>query len=667
MFVFRSVKIVSADAKKGVGALVANVALPSALFLGVSNLSAGDLDGRIIGVICMGKIVVFAVGFAAAVARDRSWNGIKTGGIFALATSNSNDLAFGLPIVNAIYPKLPTDKVNVASYLYVATAVQVATLNFVGFLLMDIATRRIEGKGKPAQVSTRRILLKVFLATLTNKIVLMCLLGLIYNASFGTPPTYINSLFTTMGNAFPCGALFLLGMSLNSSFTIKGRDLIWPVFLVFVKVIMMPMVLRIFTSLFGTLKTDDADFIFIYGTLPAPPAVFIWATEYGAMVETISATVVLGTLVFSPVSFATTVLISSRNKEALLTALSGLRVGANIASIVGCALVICAVALVPRLRKYPFNLITMFALLRLSSSLMRLAVCRSDSHAQEMLDKRSFMLVANHVVQLTERFLTMSIAINLVLIARFGRARAKAFHPWIHAAVWGLSITAAMTMYFLFKPKTVQNALTRCLYVYGEPQYVFDALVFSLSLVIFSCSIGAIEVLHGRKRVSRDLTEEASWASPLGRVGLLASSHEGDHGSHEASKDKEGTKGVGKDDDPWRGRGSKRDDRGHGSTLAGDLHHGESSRERVHAPGNGGRSHDPHSLKEPLLYQGYQGDDNDLSLSPSLHGRGSYATMPLPLTKRETERERSPYITTSLFPSQSAIKDAEKVSIIISL
>lgn len=64
-------KIVPMDCKKGIGALVATVALPAALFNGTSNLDPNMLDLKVILCLFIVKFLIFGSTAAAGIAKDR--------------------------------------------------------------------------------------------------------------------------------------------------------------------------------------------------------------------------------------------------------------------------------------------------------------------------------------------------------------------------------------------------------------------------------------------------------------------------------------------------------------------------------------------------------------------------------------------------------------------
>ncbi len=429
---------------------------------------------------------------------------MRTGGIFGLVASNSNDLAFGIPVIAALFPPSETGGIPYEAYLYVATAIQMGTLNFLGFLMMELGNSKMADKvpGSLPSKSVMRTVIRLVVSTLTNKVILMTLLGLVYHAIFGKPPKYISSLMTTLGNAFPCGALFLLGMSLNNDVSIKGRALVWPTYLVFSKVLLMPMLMRLMTTLLH-MPSLPSDFLFIYGSFPTPPAVYLFALEYGSVsLEVVSACIVLSTIVFSPVAFATTILISDHNKENLFRAIGVLVTGCNIASVAGCSVILVMFALLPRWRRFPLNHISHFALCRLVVSGIRLWGCDYEHGGAKY--------VASQTFRYASRIWIPVIAANLVLIAARGRAAAMRLRYVYLVAVYGVSLATAVGLTLAHGPESrnPKNALTQCVYHYGRSQYVLDIASFSLFLIIVASSIAVVEHIHlGGRKVPRDLTE----------------------------------------------------------------------------------------------------------------------------------------------------------------
>merc|ERR1719422_2542855 len=99
--------------------------------------------------------------------------------------------------------------------------------------------------------------------------------------------------------------------------TLKGRLWIPPLILIFVKILILPIFAREFTS--GLLSQNDknstkvqqlSDFAFLYGTFPAAPTVFVYASKYNIVPDVIASAMVVCTLLSAPMMFVSAQLLT---------------------------------------------------------------------------------------------------------------------------------------------------------------------------------------------------------------------------------------------------------------------------------------------------------------------------------------------------------------------
>merc|ERR1712004_271771 len=103
----------------------------------------------------------------------------------------------------------------------------------------------------------------------------------------------------TLGSAFSSSALFLLGLrmvSQNSQKTEAKVSSLTPFILIVMKSLVLPILAREAVSQFeaGTTANETLDlsnYAFLYGTIPTPPSVFVYATNYGVVPDTIAKTI----------------------------------------------------------------------------------------------------------------------------------------------------------------------------------------------------------------------------------------------------------------------------------------------------------------------------------------------------------------------------------------
>ena len=199
-------------------------------------------------------------------------------------------------------------------YLYLLAPVNLVALNPIGLALMEIDKHMHSGHGGGSgQRSTKRTCFRIIRGIVTNPIIYMSVLGMIFGTFVfaGQPvPPVISHFLQTLGNAFSATALFLLGIHMVGRIkaAANGKLMLLPVILVVIKIIVFPLVARETTSLFnpGVNETETAalsNFAFLYGTFPVAPTVFVFATQYAIFPEIIASGMVICTVVAAPIMF----------------------------------------------------------------------------------------------------------------------------------------------------------------------------------------------------------------------------------------------------------------------------------------------------------------------------------------------------------------------------
>jgi len=147
----RRTGFMSKDVESGLGQYVAKVALPSTLFLAIAQLDLNSINLVVIAVMSVAKVMVFLVGaFVAAVfGSGTSANKMRITGMWGIFSTQSNDLAIGLPIVKLLQN-------SYEKYLYIIAAVQMCVINPAGYLLMEFGKARALAEQK-AEADKRAI------------------------------------------------------------------------------------------------------------------------------------------------------------------------------------------------------------------------------------------------------------------------------------------------------------------------------------------------------------------------------------------------------------------------------------------------------------------------------------------------------------------------------
>ena len=196
---------ISVDASRGIGQLVGKVALPCLLFRAVATTALDSVNFTVVLTVLIAKLV--ALTFAAAVGYAKyagERDAITIAGVYALFVTNSNDLAIGIPLVEAMYPIAQFPQGPNVLYIYVFAVMQNILVAPLYFMLLEYGKAKSSGQ-------SGSVVLRILRSFLRNPLVLMAMLGLIWNLALGhnylQKLKTIDNIFRVAGDAFACGAL----------------------------------------------------------------------------------------------------------------------------------------------------------------------------------------------------------------------------------------------------------------------------------------------------------------------------------------------------------------------------------------------------------------------------------------------------------------------------
>ncbi|XP_014253111.1 integral membrane protein GPR155 [Cimex lectularius] len=332
--------IVSEQQTSGLATFVGTFSLPSLIFLSLATLDLSSVCWYFLLSVFISKAIVFVSVLLITLLVTRPVDPGRSG-LYAIFCTQSNDFAIGYPIVMTVYGK----NHPFVSYLYLIAPVSLVMLNPIGFILMEI------GKRKGMTTSKLQLLLSTVTSIITNPVVLMTALGIIGNFIFSHKvPVALSSLLSAFGSAFTATALFLLGLRMVGNVrNFRGEALLVPAFLIAVKELVLPLVLREITSLVlhtttinSTAITEMSTYGFLYGTFPAAPGVFVYATSYALDVELIASAMVACTFISAPLMFisAKMVSVSHLSPEDFIPTLHKFEVDLSIAAGVACIILL---------------------------------------------------------------------------------------------------------------------------------------------------------------------------------------------------------------------------------------------------------------------------------------------------------------------------------------
>ncbi|KAG5684024.1 hypothetical protein PVAND_013277 [Polypedilum vanderplanki] len=323
-YIAARLNVITNATAQGFHTYVGKFALPSLIFLSLAEIKWDTVNWMFLLAMLISKaIVFFAVMFVSFVVVRPINFGI--GGIFAIFCTQSNDFAFGCPIVGALYAQ---NHPEYLAYIYLMAPISLAILNPIAYILMDIQNLRNKDENEIIESedrskSKRKVSMEKFCviyeavkSILINPILVMTMFGILASVTIKNGlPTFVISILKSLGDSFAATALFLLGVSMLNDDEHSKSGILMPAILIIVKLLVLPLVTHQTVNIMdagGNFNetTDLSTFGFLYGTFPSAPGVFTIATEYGIGVNLIASSMVFCTFISAPLMFLSAKMIS---------------------------------------------------------------------------------------------------------------------------------------------------------------------------------------------------------------------------------------------------------------------------------------------------------------------------------------------------------------------
>eukprot|EP00045_Choanoeca_perplexa_P011570 m.123443 g.123443 ORF g.123443 m.123443 type:complete len:643 (+) comp15678_c0_seq5:113-2041(+) len=414
-YVLRHAKILTADHSVGIGRLAGRIALPSLLFLAMATLDFSAVEWPFLAAVALSRILVAGFVFIVSMVFDKS---VRAPGAAAALRSifatQSNDFALGLPVLQALFPE------NIVQYLYLCAPIQLILINPVAFIGIELsASRNGLRSGTPS-------VLQVLWKVLRNPIVFSTLLGIGFNFIIqGNPPLVLRNFLRVLGNAFSACALLNLGGNVAGKLkTIGGKAILGPLLLIAAKTLMLPVLNSVLVSSFNVPaqtvngeKFDLSLFAFILGTFPTAPGVFLYANDFGVLIQEMTTGVVLCTAVAGPMMLVTAQLanLNIQGSEDFLPELHKTAVNVGLISMVG-ALWVCIIYLNARLGTAVNRINVLVLAGAVAAYGLALQTCRHDAGETGARVRYMFIWAALLSIQIT----VMMNTISLTVLYRYG-------------------------------------------------------------------------------------------------------------------------------------------------------------------------------------------------------------------------------------------------------
>lgn len=306
-YILGRTKVLKQTEARGLSLFVQYLSLPALIFVTVSTIPFTQVKWAFIASVFVSKTCIFVCVILITMLLTHPHD-LGKAGMFALLATQSNDFALGFPLFNALYqnthPEYPM-------YLYIVAPIQLLILNTIGFFFLESEkhTRDSSKRGK--------YLYHVIKGTLQNPVVVMTIIGLIWNVTYGQKVLPIfDNILKAFSSAFTATALLLVGhtMSITSEHS-NSLISLQATILILTKNLIFPLILQKVSALFlqnNTIKEIESysSFGFLYGILPTAPSVYVYATQYETCIDVATKTVIGSTLFSAPLLFASASVIS---------------------------------------------------------------------------------------------------------------------------------------------------------------------------------------------------------------------------------------------------------------------------------------------------------------------------------------------------------------------
>lgn len=290
----------------GISKFVQYLALPALIFESISTMSFNEVKWEFIASIFVSKVCIFACVVLMTILLTHPTD-LGKSGIYAIATTQSNDFALAYPMFLSLYKNSHPDY---PSYLYIVAPIQLLILNTIGFFIMEMQKQTFDDTSKCH-------IWKTLKRTLKNPIVFMTIIGMIWNFSFGNKVLpIIDTLLKTLSAAFPATALLLVGHTMATNDKKSENHIsITVALLIITKNLILPIFLQKISAFMLQNSSDDeiqsfSSFGFLYGTAPTAPSAYVFAVQNDISVDVITKTIIGSTLLSAPLMFASASVIS---------------------------------------------------------------------------------------------------------------------------------------------------------------------------------------------------------------------------------------------------------------------------------------------------------------------------------------------------------------------
>lgn len=493
--------LISNTEAKGLGTFVGTFSLPALIFMSLAEVDLHSVNWMFLLSVFVAKTIVFLTVIVITLFISRPVHPGRAG-LFAIFCTQSNDFAVGCPIVEALYGNVHPEYIT---YLYLMAPISLGILNPLAFVLMEtgkqreIASTTLED---PSPRPTLQMVITVTRNVVLNPVVLMTLLGTAGNLVFSHHvPAVISGLLKVLGSAFSATALFLLGHRMVGKVHIlQGRVLVVPGILIAVKLLVLPIVTREVISLLHpgantSVTVDLSTYGFLYGTFPAAPGVFVFATQYSLDVDLIAAAMVACTFISAPFIFvsAKMITVTKLKPSDYLVELDYFAFDVSIVGILASVWMLFSFLCNKKYRRFPHSVTFCLLISQLIGCVGILLWSKLDlTRGWTCYVQFAVFTFGVH----SSRLWTALLAVVLLFLQCRSLCFVLKLQPYLVIVGWGLPVVAATTMMCL-QTERIEKQKTNMNFQFSETD---TAVSLFLLIFCFVVTIGSL-ILHQRYNI----------------------------------------------------------------------------------------------------------------------------------------------------------------------
>ncbi|XP_050299819.1 integral membrane protein GPR155 [Anthonomus grandis grandis] len=505
---------ISETESKGMNTFVGTFSLPALIFMSLAELDLSSVNWMFLVAILLAKSVVFFAVIVVTLLVGRPLN-LGRAGIFAIFCTQSNDFAIGYPIVAALYKSTHPEY---ASYLYLVAPINLAILNPLAFVLMEIHKKRALQEDEEALLNQEvvsinssecahhrkrcKMVVTVMKNIFFNPIIFMTILGIAGNVIFKHQvPVYFAGILNGLGSAFSASSLFLLGLRMVGKIhKLTGATLVVPGILIMVKLIALPLITRevvnVLHSGYNSSETLDlSTYGFFYGTFPTAPGVFVFAGQYMIDIDLIANAMVACTFLSAPLMFISAKMITITNCDPsqYIKELDQFTLDVSVVGVIACIWILGIFTLTKKITKIPHKITACLVVSHFISCLGAILwnVLKQDQESRSYLQFSLFTIGVY-----SSRIWTAILAITLLFLQCRSLCFALKLQPLFFGFGWGLPVLLCAALLIFDKSSTLPFEKRNPNFAYGVSQAI---VAVSLLVLCFIVTAGCL-ILHQRYR-----------------------------------------------------------------------------------------------------------------------------------------------------------------------